>query len=100
MNFIGLDAGSVSVKLVVLDEKGEKLYSRYERHKGLPIPVALELLREVNRSFTSSPHTFSLAVTGSSGRLIASILHIAPVNEIIAQSYASSNLFPTYKDDN
>jgi len=97
MNFIGLDAGSVSVKLVVLDEKGEKLYSRYERHKGLPIPVALELLREVNRSFTSSLHPFSLALTGSSGRLIASILHIKPVNEIVAQSYASSNLFPNIK---
>ena len=47
MRFIGLDAGSVSVKYVVLDEKGTKLNSSYVRHKGHPLKVAFELLREV-----------------------------------------------------
>ena len=46
MIFIGLDAGSVSVKLVALDAKGSKLFSCYERHKGHPLAVALLLLEE------------------------------------------------------
>ncbi len=97
MNFIGLDAGSVSVKLVVLDENGNKLYSRYERHKGHPLRIALKLLREVPRSVTPSLHHSSLSITGSAGRLIASILNIEPVNEIVAQAYSTHKLFPHIK---
>ena len=47
MKFIGLDAGSVSVKLVLLDDKGKIQNSLYQRHKGRPLPVALEMLKTV-----------------------------------------------------
>ena len=94
MNFIGLDAGSVSVKLVVLDEKRDRLFHCYKRHKGHPISVAIEMLRDVSHSIIPQPSGSSLSITGSSGRLIASILRLEPVNEIIAQSYATSRLFP------
>ena len=72
MKFIGLDVGSVSVKLVVFDEKANRLNSLYERHKGRPLNVALELLRNVTEaghheinelspySTTASFHHFSL----------------------------------------
>src|SRR4030042_3148802 len=95
MKHIGLDAGSVSVKLVVLDYNGSILSSLYKRHKGQPLPVALEMLKTVmrdelcvtgnevkdkdasrvmrhaSRAFhDSSPvtHPASLSVTGSAGR--------------------------------
>ena len=55
MRFIGLDAGSVSVKLVILDENKNRLYSHYERHKGHPLNVALELLKSVQCSAFSPP---------------------------------------------
>ncbi len=109
MIFIGLDAGSVSVKLVVFDEKENKLYSHYERHKGHPVNVAIELLRAIindreqgakskegiDSSVLSSQ--FSLSITGSAGRLIASVLSIKPVNEIVAQAYSTHKLFPHIK---
>jgi len=94
MNFIGLDAGSVSVKIVVFDEKGGKLFSCYERHKGLPVRVALKLLRAYPSLITR--HS-SLSITGSSGKLIASILGIKPVNEIVSQAYSTHLLFPHIK---
>ena len=96
MYFIGLDAGSVSVKLVVFDEKGNRLYSHYDRHKGHPVNVALALLREVIELESQGAH-FSLSITGSAGKLIASILGIEPVNEIVAQAYATQKLFPHIK---
>ncbi|MEW6419076.1 MAG: acyl-CoA dehydratase activase [Nitrospirota bacterium] len=106
--FIGLDAGSVSVKLVILDEKGNRLYSHYERHKGHPVSVALEVLKAVTiRNSNLNPpippllkggeggiNNFSLSITGSAGKLIASILGIEPVNEIVAQAYSIQELFP------
>jgi predicted CoA-substrate-specific enzyme activase len=100
MKFIGLDAGSVSVKLVVLDEKGNRLCSYYERHKGYPINVALEFLREVKNDkslLKGEDKNLSLSVTGSAGRLIASIFGIKPVNEIVAQAYSTHKLFPHIK---
>jgi predicted CoA-substrate-specific enzyme activase len=113
MKFIGLDAGSVSVKLVVLDEKGNRLCSYYERHKGHPINIALEFLNQVTNTelqvtkpkrekndVTDSSlitHHSSLSITGSAGRLIASILGIKPVNEIVAQAYSAHKLFPHIK---
>ncbi len=112
MRFIGLDVGSVSVKLVVFDEKTNRLYSVYERHKGHPISVAFELLKTVMRDALcvmrnenpelikdSSLQTsyFSLSITGSAGRLIASVLGIEPVNEIVAQAYSTHKLFPHIK---
>ena len=109
MIFIGLDAGSVSTKLVALDAKGNRLFSRYERHRGHPLAVALKLLEEAmepgNYKGGDSPRfpgaglsdQFSLSVTGSAGRLIASIFKIAPINEIVAQAYSTHNLSPHIK---
>ena len=39
MKIVGLDAGSVSVKVVVLDDSGEVLQRFYRKHKGLPLPM-------------------------------------------------------------
>jgi predicted CoA-substrate-specific enzyme activase len=109
MIFIGLDAGSVSVKLVALDAKGKKLCSRYVRHRGHPLAIALKLLEEAinpenyrkgatpGSPGVRSPDQFSLAITGSAGRLIASIFKITPINEIVAQAYATHNLSPDIK---
>ncbi len=115
MRFIGLDAGSVSVKLVILDEKGRKLDSNYVRHKGHPLKVALDLLKNIKLNETNPPlppftkggrggitnseltRDYSLSITGSAGRLIASVLGIEPVNELVAQAYATSKLFPHIK---
>ncbi|UCF87030.1 MAG: hypothetical protein JSV71_05995, partial [Nitrospiraceae bacterium] len=85
--FIGLDAGSVSVKIAVIDGKGNILNTRYVRHKGQPLRVAYELLKDLE-------HSVSLSITGSAGRLVANILDIEPVNEIVAQSYSTRKLHP------
>ncbi len=56
MVHIGLDAGSVSVKAVVLDSQGRRIFSAYERHKGQPLHAALRLLKAVmsNESIVTS----------------------------------------------
>ncbi|MDP3259384.1 MAG: acyl-CoA dehydratase activase, partial [Thermodesulfovibrionales bacterium] len=99
MRFIGLDAGSVSVKYVVLDEKGNKLSSSYVRHKGHPLKVALELLKSaVGKELTANSYELnavsSLSITGSAGRLVASVLGVEPVNELVAQAQATRKLSP------
>jgi predicted CoA-substrate-specific enzyme activase len=90
MHFIGLDAGSVAVKIVALDEKGNKVERHYIRHYGHPVRTALKLLKEIKDRFPES----SLSVTGSSGKVIASALKVKPINEIVSQSYSIKKLFP------
>lgn len=92
MKFIGLDVGSVSVKLVVLNERGDRLQGYYKRHKGHTLKMAFEFLDEVTHMQPGDD--FSLSVTGSSGRLIANALGIGFTNEVVAQSYATRKLYP------
>jgi predicted CoA-substrate-specific enzyme activase len=97
MQFIGLDAGSVSVKLVVLNSKGEIQKSLYERHKGRPVPLALELLKTVMHDelcVTGNDNNPSISLTGSAGRLLGTILGITPINEVVAYAYATRRLYP------
>jgi hypothetical protein len=47
MKFTIFDAGSVSIKLIVLYEKENKLYIRDERHKGHPLTVEFDLLKKI-----------------------------------------------------
>lgn len=90
MYFIGLDAGSVTVKLVVFDEKANRLEGYYTRHYGHPVMSAYNVLKETVSRYPES----SLSITGSGGRIIGSVLKIRPVNEIVAQSYSTKRLFP------
>ncbi len=87
--YIGLDAGSVSVKLSILDPSGKILKTEYVRHKGDPYSIAYELLKEEPSA--------SLSITGTAGRLIAQVLSISPINEVIALSYAINRLYPYVK---
>ncbi len=85
MRYIGLAAGSVSVKTVVMDSEGKILATSYKRHKGHPVTVALKQLREVISMFSAG--RTSLSITGSGGKGIAEILDIPHVNEIVGQSF-------------
>jgi predicted CoA-substrate-specific enzyme activase len=93
MKLLGLDAGSVSVKLVELDGQGNKVKGMYRVHRGHPLEVALEMLREA----VADGGGYAIAVTGSAGRLIGDVLGIEPTNEIVAQAYASQKLYPEIK---
>ncbi|MFI5294228.1 MAG: acyl-CoA dehydratase activase [Thermodesulfovibrionales bacterium] len=98
MKYIGLDAGSVSVKLVVFDEDGKMLHSFYQRHKGQPLVRALEILIKVSEhDAEAGGKDLSLSLTGSAGRLIGQILAIEPVNEVVAYAYATRRLYPHVK---
>jgi predicted CoA-substrate-specific enzyme activase len=85
--FIGLDAGSVSVKYAVLDAGGNVQETKYVRHKGNPLAVTYSLLKEL-------PAGSSLSLTGSAGKLIAIAFDIKHINEVVALGYATRRLNP------
>src|SRR5512135_2485621 len=89
MKIIGLDAGSVSVKAVVLDDSGRVQQRQYTKHRGHPLPTALEILKTMRGN-----EDCAVAVTGSASKLIAQMSGVEPVNEIVAQAHATRKLHP------
>jgi len=86
----GLDSGSVSVKLAVIDEKGEVLLTVYRRHKGRPVNTALEVLKE---AITDYPELV-IAFTGSTGKFMARAAGAAHINELVANSTSTKRFYP------
>lgn len=67
--YLGVDAGSTTVKLVVIGENNELLYSRYEYSNGQPINMTLDTLQFLYKNYPNI-HIRSSAVTGYGEELI------------------------------
>ncbi|MDR1545897.1 MAG: acyl-CoA dehydratase activase [Deltaproteobacteria bacterium] len=91
--FLGLDAGSISVKLALLDQGGRLVSERYLRHQGRPYAAALEALKEL-----LADHDPSLIhapmVTGAAAGRLAELLGGRPVGEIMALTLAARRILP------
>ncbi len=90
---LGIDVGSVSAKVVVVDEADRVIESHYVRTKGQPLETVLAILEEVLARY--STERFELvATTGNGGKLIAELLGAQFVNEIIAQAAGTVHFHP------
>lgn len=91
--YIGIDIGSVSVKAVVIDEAKGVLENHYVRSHGQSIETVLIVLKDIfNR--ISIDDVYGMAATGSGGKLLAEITGISFINEVVAQSKATSVFHP------
>jgi len=87
LRHLGIDIGSVSVKLAVLDASGRVRLSRYRRHHGRPFRVLRELVFSIGGADTVS-------VTGSVGKALGPVFGLEPVNEMVAHATAVRRLYP------
>lgn len=79
---LGLDVGSTTVKLVVLDNNAEILYSKYQRHFSDIKNTIFKLICEGYNKFKNSKIT--VMVTGSGGLSVNKWLHIPFIQEVTA----------------
>ena len=91
MNKIGIDIGSVSVNLAVMNENGKIITTRYIRHKGRPFEVAREIIRE----YTEGDGIKFIATTGTGAKLFSSLVGASCVNEIVALTQGFSRFLPS-----
>ena len=90
---LGIDLGSISLKVAVTDESGELLGASYDRHQGRPIETTVAVLDELFQRIPSSRFRWVIG-TGSAGRLVCELLGIPFVNELICQAVAVKRLYP------
>jgi len=92
--WIGIDSGSISIKMAVLDKQGNVLQDYYIRHKGLPIQSLAGFFRSVLNKGIHLDEVNNVSVTGVGGKLIAELLELDFINEIIARAEANSFYYP------
>jgi len=96
---LGLDLGSVSFKVAVVDADSRILHTEYRRHHGQPIPTVLTMLAELLGRYGQLDPALRrwpghVGVTGTGGRLLARLLGATFVNEIVSQGTAIYHLHP------
>ncbi|WP_241157092.1 2-hydroxyacyl-CoA dehydratase [Adlercreutzia sp. ZJ304] len=89
---IGIDVGSTTVKLAVLDSQRNIRWSVYQRHHADVRATIVDVLRQAAEQFGEEPMT--IAITGSGGLLLSQWLGITFVQEVIASKTAVEAFIP------
>ncbi|QQY80389.1 putative CoA-substrate-specific enzyme activase [Keratinibaculum paraultunense] len=95
--YMGIDVGSVSTNIVLMDENNNVHYKKYMRTQGKPIEVLKDGIGEIE-TLKDDIDIIGVGVTGS-GRNLASIIVGADVvkNEITAHAVAGLDFLPDVK---
>lgn len=96
---MGIDVGSTTVKVVILDDSGKMIYGAYERHRAdirnTIISVVNKAFDEVTQKFPlKERQTVSVKVTGSGGLSVSEWLNIPFIQEVIAATTAVRKIIP------
>jgi len=93
--FLGIDVGSVSTNLAVIDETQHLMAKLYIRTQGQPIKAIQTGLREIKQQLPDDIHIAGVGTTGSARQLSGVIVGADTVkNEITAHAVAALNQVP------
>ena len=79
--YLGIDAGSTTTKLVLIDNEGNLLYSLYGSNEGNPLKSVMEMLKKLYSVLPEKAHLRYSGVTGYGEKLIQTALNV-DLNEI------------------
>jgi len=89
---VGLDIGSTTVKIVILDSSLKCIYSSYERHFSDTKTTLYNVLDKFTKDFPDAK--FTLSLTGSGALDISKILGVDFIQEVIACKSAVEHIIP------
>ncbi len=89
---MGLDVGSTTVKLVIMDDDGRIIYKNYRRHHTETRRHTTELL--INAFGHIGNHPLTAMVSGSAGIAISSWLGVKHIQEVIACNNTIDRFIP------
>jgi predicted CoA-substrate-specific enzyme activase len=91
--FFGIDIGSTTIKVVILNLRGELLSQRYLRSEGQPKSKLLSLIDDLFPKFTAKDIA-GIMFTGSGGNAVAEQIGCPHTNELVAQTRAVGKYYP------
>ena len=88
--FLGIDVGSTTVKVAILDSDNNVLFSDYERHFANIRETLLDLMTKARAEL--GDRDLHPMITGSGGMSISKYIHVPFVQEVISWAYACKAL--------
>ncbi len=96
---VGIDVGSTTVKVAILDDDDKLIYGDYQRHRAdirstiiNVVNKALDFLEK--KSSVGAGQTLTIKVTGSGGLSVSQWLNIPFIQEVIAATTSVKKLIP------
>lgn len=91
--FLGIDAGSTTTKIALVDEEGSLLYSYYGSNMGKPLESTIDALKGLYGKLNNNVKVVNSAVTGYGEHLIKAALRV-DIGEIeTVAHYTAANFF-------
>ncbi len=87
--FLGIDAGSTTTKLALIDTQGALLYSRYGSNQGRPLDLLVGYLKELYSGLPATARIANACVTGYGEGLIKAALAV-DIGEIETVAHAKA----------
>ena len=93
--YLGLDVGSISTNLVIIDSEADVLFETYSRVGGNPIASVQQALLDAKNALGEAVNIAGVCTTGSGRNLIGSVVGADLVkNEISTHAHAAVHLHP------
>ena len=92
IRLLGIDIGSTTAKMAVVDESGSVLYSDYRRHNADVIGALTDMVRTAGDVLGNA--RISVSVTGSAGMGVSERFGLPFVQEVIASAEVVRRLYP------
>ena len=89
---VGIDIGSTTVKVVLINDEGTVLHKSYKRHMSKVRECAAEMLGELSQTLKGK--NVCAAITGSAGLGVAKHSKIEFVQEVFATAGAVEHFYP------
>jgi len=94
-HYLGVDIGSISTNLVLIDEENKVIFDSYLRTSGNPIKAVQTGFNEIRKKFGSDFNIVGAGVTGSGRELIGKIINADVIkNEVTAHAIGASYFYP------
>ncbi len=89
---VGLDVGSTTVKIIVMDENKKTIYKNYQRHYSDTKNTVCNVLEDLLKKYPSN--NFTLALTGSGAMSAAKFLRVNFIQEVVSCKRAVEKYIP------
>jgi predicted CoA-substrate-specific enzyme activase len=97
-NYLGIDVGSITTKLVILNDNDQLLAKSYIRNSGRPIEAIQQGMEEILTQLEQAISIDGVATTGSARHLAAYLVGADLIkNEITAHAVAAIDFLPEAK---
>ena len=89
---VGIDIGSTTVKVIVLDKNQNVLFSDYQRHFADILKTLTQILEQAEEIMKS--HDITVMITGSGGMALAKHIDVPFIQEVVAATKVTKLYYP------